>query len=390
MKIAVVCDSFKGSLTSKDACAAVKDGLLRCNKNFEVLSLPFADGGEGTSRCFYDILGGQLRKAAVHDPLLREIVAEYTVLPDGTAVIDVASASGLTLLKSSERDAVKVSSLGSGELISDAAEHGAKHIILGLGGSATTDAGTGILYALGMRFFSEDGVEVLPDGQNMIRVKKIRRTENFERFKDIKFTLACDVTNPLCGENGAAYVFSPQKGASKNDVKLLDDGLRNIGEIFEKASGKKIINLPGAGAAGGIGGGLSAFLNCELQSGFDVLARAASLEDKIRRSDAVITGEGKTDRQTLFGKLPKRVSDIAEKFGVPCILLSGDVENDISAEKLGVCEIHKIKENGISLEHCMKNAASLLSEKAFAIGKDSKIINKQYNSKQEKMRENER
>lgn len=309
MKIAVVCDSFKGSLTSKDACAAVKDGLLRCNKNFEVLSLPFADGGEGTSRCFYDILGGQLRKAAVHDPLLREITAEYTVLPDG---------------------------------------------------------------------------------QNMIRVKKIRRTENFERFKDIKFTLACDVTNPLCGENGAAYVFSPQKGASKNDVKLLDDGLRNIGEIFEKASGKKIINLPGAGAAGGIGGGLSAFLNCELQSGFDVLARAASLEDKIRRSDAVITGEGKTDRQTLFGKLPKRVSDIAEKFGVPCILLSGDVENDISAEKLGVCEIHKIKENGISLEHCMKNAASLLSEKAFAIGKNSKIINKQYSRKQEKMRENER
>lgn len=241
-----------------------------------------------------------------------------------------------------------------------------------------------------MRFFSEDGVEVLPDGQNMIRVKKIRRTENFERFKDIKFTLACDVTNPLCGENGAAYVFSPQKGASKNDVKLLDDGLRNIVEIFEKASGKKIINLPGAGAAGGIGGGLSAFLNCELQSGFDVLARAASLEDKIRRSDAVITGEGKTDRQTLFGKLPKRVSDIAEKFGVPCILLSGDVENDISAEKLGVCEIHKIKENGISLEHCMKNAASLLSERAFAIGKDSKIINKQYSGKQEKMRENER
>lgn len=226
MKIAVVCDSFKGSLTSKDACAAVKDGLLRCNKNFEVLSLPFADGGEGTSRCFYDILGGQLRKAAVHDPLLREITAEYTVLPDGTAVIDIASASGLTLLKSSERDAVKVSSLGSGELICDAAEHGAKHIILGLGGSATTDAGTGILYALGMRFFSEDGVEVLPDGQNMIRVKKIRRTENFERFKDIKFTLACDVTNPLCGENGAAYVFSPQKGASKNDVELLDDGLR--------------------------------------------------------------------------------------------------------------------------------------------------------------------
>ena len=309
MKIAVVCDSFKGSLTSKDACAAVKDGLLRCNKNFEVLSLPFADGGEGTSRCFYDILGGQLRKAAVHDPLLREITAEYTVLPDG---------------------------------------------------------------------------------QNMIRVKKIRRTENFERFKDIKFTLACDVTNPLCGENGAAYVFSPQKGASKNDVELLDDGLRNIGEIFEKASGKKIINLPGAGAAGGIGGGLSAFLNCELQSGFDVLARAASLEDKIRRSDAVITGEGKTDRQTLFGKLPKRVSDIAEKFGVPCILLSGDVENDISAEKLGVCEIHKIKENGISLEHCMKNAASLLSERAFAIGKDSKIRNKQYTRKQEKMRENER
>lgn len=309
MKIAVVCDSFKGSLTSKDACAAVKDGLLRCNKNFEVLSLPFADGGEGTSRCFYDILGGQLRKAAVHDPLLREITAEYTVLPDG---------------------------------------------------------------------------------QNMIRVKKIRRTENFERFKDIKFTLACDVTNPLCGENGAAYVFSPQKGASKNDVELLDDGLRNIGEIFEKASGKKIINLPGAGAAGGIGGGLSAFLNCELQSGFDVLARAASLEDKIRRSDAVITGEGKTDRQTLFGKLPKRVSDIAEKFGVPCILLSGDVENDISAEELGVCEIHKIKENGISLEHCMKNAASLLSERAFAIGKDSKIINKQYSRKQEKIRENER
>ena len=375
MKIAVVCDSFKGSLTSKDACAAVKDGLLRCNKNFEVLSLPFADGGEGTSRCFYDILGGQLRKAAVHDPLLREITAEYTVLPDGTAVIDVASASGLTLLKSSERDAVKVSSLGSGELICDAAEHGAKHIILGLGGSATTDAGTGILYALGMRFFSEDGVEALPDGQDMIRVKKIRRTENFERFKDIKFTLACDVTNPLCGENGAAYVFSLQKGASKNDVELLDDGLRNI---------------PGAGAAGGIGGGLSAFLNCELRSGFDVLARAASLEDKIRRSDAVITGEGKTDRQTLFGKLPKRVSDIAEKFGVPCILLSGDVENDISAEKLGVCEIHKIKENGISLEHCMKNAASLLSERAFAIGKDSKIINKQYSSKQEKMRENER
>lgn len=385
MKIAVVCDSFKGSLTSKDACAAVKDGLLRCNKNFEVLSLPFADGGEGTSRCFYDILGGQLRKAAVHDPLLREITAEYTVLPDGTAVIDIASASGLTLLKSSERDAVKVSSLGSGELICDAAEHGAKHIILGLGGSATTDAGTGILYALGMRFFSEDGVEILPDGQNMIRVKKIRRTENFERFNDIKFTLACDVTNPLCGENGAAYVFSPQKGASKNDVELLDDGLRNIGEIFEKVSGKKIINLPGAGAAGGIGGGLSAFLNCELQSGFDVLARAASLEDKIRRSDAVITGEGKTDRQTLFGKLPKRVSDIAEKFGVPCILLSGDVENDISAEKLGVCEIHKIKENGISLEHCMKNAASLLSERAFAIGKNSKIINKQYSRKQEKM-----
>ncbi|HAQ28608.1 MAG TPA: glycerate kinase [Ruminococcaceae bacterium] len=380
MKIAVICDSFKGSLNSIEVCAAVKAGLLKADKNFTVLSLPFADGGEGTSRCFYDILGGKKRKITVHDPLFRKIEAEYTVLPDGTAVIDAASASGLTLIGDRERETKKTSSLGCGEMICDAAENGAENIIVGLGGSATTDAGMGILYALGMRFYSDGKTELAPMGENMINVKSLEPTPFFSRFKNVRFTLACDVTNPLCGKNGAAYVFSPQKGAAKSDIELLDRGLRNMGEIFEKMSGEKILNLPGAGAAGGIAGGMAAFLNCTVKSGFEVLSDKTPLKETIRQSDAVITGEGRTDSQTYFGKLPKKVSEVAEKFGVPCLLLSGDIENGISAEKLGFCEMYKIRDGGLSLEFCMKNAASLLSEKAFEIGKNSKIINKQSGS----------
>ena len=182
MKIAVICDSFKGSLNSIEVCAAVKAGLLKADKNFTVLSLPFADGGEGTSRCFYDILGGKKRKITVHDPLFRKIEAEYTVLPDGTAVIDAASASGLTLIGDRERETKKTSSLGCGEMICDAAENGAENIIVGLGGSATTDAGMGILYALGMRFYSDGKTELAPMGENMINVKSLEPTPFFSRF----------------------------------------------------------------------------------------------------------------------------------------------------------------------------------------------------------------
>ena len=339
MTVLIAPDKFKGSLTAPQVCAAITEGLLALNASLRIVSIPMADGGEGTSDVLTQFSSGSKVKVRVLDPLFREIDSEYGISQDGkTAFIEMASASGLGLLTTEERNPLCTTSYGTGELIKDAIEHGAEHIILGIGGSATNDAGMGMAAALGYTFLSEKKAVLVPTGQNLIHLHNIRTHGVHPALAKTEFTVLCDVDNPLSGANGAAYIFGPQKGATQTAVKTLDEGLRHFQKVAEAAFHVSL-NFGGAGAAGGLGAGARVFLNAEMEKGFDFISRFTKLDNLIRQSDLVITGEGKIDIQTFSGKVVSGVASLAARHQKPCIAFAGQCE--LSPDQIS--ELHLVE-----------------------------------------------
>lgn len=332
MKILLAPDKFRGSLDAPQVCEAMAEGIRMVSPAIEVVSLPMADGGEGTLDLLLWYSGGKKQFAKVQDPLGRIIEAEYGISADGkTAFIEMATASGLRLLKADERNPLKTSTFGTGELIKTVVTLGVENIILGIGGSATTDAGIGMAAALGWQFLDENGQELNLIGESLLKVKKIQPPIIINQFP-VLITVACDVTNPLFGENGAAYIYGPQKGADKEAVELLDKGLQNIAEIFTNDFGKDYAQIAGTGAAGGLGFGLMAFMNAELKEGVKLLMDFCAFEENLKNVNLIITGEGKIDNQTLQGKLIKGITDQATHAKIPIAAICGTL--DVSPKEL--------------------------------------------------------
>ena len=323
-KIIVAIDSLKGCLTSAEANQAASEGFLQGMPEAEVVKVPVSDGGEGWLEAFHTVMGGEIVEVNVKDPLMRPIVAQYLLMGD-TAVIEIAKASGLTLLKPEERNPMVATSYGTGQLVVDAIRKGCKHIIVGLGGSATSDSGIGMLEAI----------------------------ENAD-YKDVRFTIATDVTNPLCGENGAAHVFAPQKGATPEMVEALDARAKRFAEESAKRMGRDCQNMPGAGAAGGLGYAFLQYMNAECRSGIDLLLDTIHFDDMLQDADLVITGEGSADRQTLMGKLPFGILQRARKHDVPVMLIAGRIADEQQLTDAGFSRVSCINPHGLPLEIAMQ------------------------------------
>ena len=326
MNILIVPDSFKESLTAIEVCHAIKSGFEQIFPNATYSLLPMADGGEGTSQVLSYVLGGRRKTLRVHDPLLRQIQAKYLLLPDATAVIEVAEACGLHLLNRTERNPLITSSYGVGELIVDALDEGAKRIIIGLGGSATNDAGMGMLSALGVKFTDANGCALDQGGAQLIHLQQINSDGLHSKLADTTIAVACDVNNPLCGDNGATAVFAPQKGAQAQDISVLDQSLAHFAKVCEQQGYGAYQHIAGAGAAGGLGYALMSFCDAQLKSGFDMLAERINLATHIAKADLVITGEGQLDAQSAMGKVVGGISSLAQQYDVAVIAICGSVD----------------------------------------------------------------
>ena len=328
MKALIAIDSFKGSLDTFKSGAAAREGILRAIPDAEVVISPLADGGEGTVSAVVSAAGGEITRALAHDPLGRVIAAEYGILPDNTAVIEMSSASGITLVAQKDRNPLFTSSYGTGELIRSAISRGCRKFIIGIGGSATNDGGAGMLEALGFELLCENG-KIIPRGAvGLSRLAEIKCDKALPELAECEFMIACDVTNPLCGERGASAVYGPQKGATPEMVGVLDSLLSRFADICAEKFGTDCRNHPGAGAAGGLGFAFLSFLQGKLRSGIELVIDATSLEEKVKSADIVITGEGRLDAQSCMGKAPVGVAKIAKKYGKTVIAFSGCVTDD--------------------------------------------------------------
>ena len=363
MKIIIAPDKFKGSLTSFEVCKAISDGIKKTNEKNEIIEFPMADGGDGFASVLQHYLKTDTVICDTVDPLGRSITAFYQWdEKNKIASIEMAVASGLVLLKEKERNPLLTSTFGTGLLIKHAIEKGAAKIILGLGGSATNDGGTGILSALRFQFVNDKGVLLQASGENLLQIKKIITPSV---LPPVKFEIACDVQNILCGPHGAAYVYAPQKGANKEQVELLDRGLRNLADVLNKKTGKDISNEPGTGAAGGIGAGLLTFFDVQMRKGIELIMEACKIEEQLTDADLLITGEGKIDEQSSSGKVVGHMTGLANKYGIPCIAICGSTElGEEAIKKLGLQKVIAIQDATINKEYSMHNAASLLEKRA--------------------------
>lgn len=331
MKIVIAPDSFKENLTSLEVASAIERGIKRVRPRAKCTKVPMADGGEGTVQSLVDATGGKIVKKRVMGPLGDPVMARYGILGDGTtAVIEMAEASGLPLVPRERRNPLKATTYGTGELILDAIERGASAIIIGIGGSATVDGGTGMAQALGVSFLGEDGHAIAEPGCGGLldRITEIDLHEIDPRVRKTRITIACDVENPLCGPRGAAKVFGPQKGASPEMVEVLDRNLRHLAALIKRDLGVDVLRVEGGGAAGGLGAGLIAFARAKLKRGVDLVIDAVGLAKHLRGADLVITGEGRVDSQTAFGKTPSGVAKAARKLKVPVVAIGGGLADD--------------------------------------------------------------
>lgn len=364
MKVVICPDSFKGSLSSIEVAQAVARGLARSIPvgDLETVLIPVADGGEGTVDALLLAAGGDKHYLKVHDPLMREIEACYGLLADGqTAVVEMAAASGLYLLSEDERNTMLTSTYGTGELILEAIRAGVSKIVIGIGGSATNDGGAGSMSALGARFLDGSGRDLPPGGAALALLDRIDMS-GFIRLPDqIKIEVACDVTNPLCGSQGASAVYGPQKGATPRTVDELDSALANFARVIKQDLGKEIIDLPGAGAAGGLGAGLSAFLNAQLRSVIDIVLDSARFDEHIQDAALVITGEGQIDAQTANGKTIAGILKRAIKANVPVVAIAGSLSDHLGPlYDMGLTAAFGITSGPMTLDYAMENAACLI------------------------------
>jgi glycerate kinase len=338
MKIVVAIDSFKGCLTSKEANQAAAEGIRRVLPEAEIVQVPVSDGGEGFMEAFHAAVGGTLVEVPARDPLMRPITAKY-LLKDEMAVIEMAQASGLTLLTKEERNPMVATSYGTGQLVADAVRKGVRHIIVGLGGSATSDAGMGMLHAL-IDAFARHG-----------------SWDDIEELKDVRFTMASDVKNPLCGENGAAHVFAPQKGATIEMVRQLDERARKFAEVSAKHFDYDRSEMAGAGAAGGLGYALLQYLNADSKPGIQLLLETIKFDEIVKDANLIITGEGSADRQTLMGKLPMGI--LAQSGSAPVCLIAGRIGDREELLKAGFSQVKCINPAGITLEEAMRKEVAM-------------------------------
>ncbi len=367
MRIIVCPDSFKGSLSSMEVADAIERGIRSITgADARIHKIPLADGGEGTVDALVGAKDGRVCTARVMDPLGREIEAFYGILDASVvAVIEMSSASGLCLLSDNERDPLITSTYGTGQLIEAALKAGALKIVIGIGGSATNDGGAGAMTALGARFLDANGRELPPGGAALIDLDRIDMSGFRFPVGRVEVEVACDVTNPLCGPMGASAVYGPQKGASSEMVEQLDAALARYAEVIKRDLGEDIADMPGAGAAGGLGAGLAAFLGAKLKSGIDMVLDVAGFDEALTSADLVITGEGRIDEQTAYGKTIGGVLKRASAAGVPVVAIAGSISGDLTAlHDAGLTAAYSITSESVSVEYAMSHASELIEAMA--------------------------
>ena len=371
MKVVIAIDSFKGSLSSLQAGNAVKDAVLRLDKNSRVLVKPLADGGEGTVEALASGFNSEFIELSVKGPLLKPVIAKYCILKDtNTAVIEMASASGITLISEKERNPLETTTYGVGELIKDAISRGCRRFIVGIGGSATNDGGVGMLTALGYEFWDKNNSPIALGAKGLKTLHSIKTENVLPELKECEFNIACDVTNPLCGGNGCSTVFAPQKGATPEMIKDMDTWLDSYAEIAKTVSEKADKNFVGSGAAGGLGFAFLSFTNAILKSGIEIVLEEIKIENDIKDADIVVTGEGRLDSQTVMGKAPIGVAKLAKKYGKKVIAFSGCVTEDAEiCNQYGIDAFFPILRRVTNLEEALdiNNAYKNLVDTAYQV-----------------------
>ncbi len=371
MNILIACDSFKDALPALEVCRTIARGMRQGWPDAQLTPFPLADGGEGTAQILTYHSGGEMVTKTVQGPLFQPVEAAYGLSGDGkTAFMEMAAAAGLQLLRQEERNPLKTTTYGLGELILDALSRGAAHILLGIGGSATNDAGLGMATALGYRFLDEQGEGVLPIGGNLSKIRHIDRSRARFQPGEIAVEVLCDVRNPLYGSQGAAQVYAPQKGADEEAVWQLDTGLQHFAGLLEESFGQDFAQQPGAGAAGGLGAGAMAFLGAALKPGIETVMAATCFEEQLRQAQLVITGEGKLDAQTLQGKLIQGIARQAGALGVPVIALCGTLlASPAEIGALGLQAAFSIQTRPASLSEALAATAENLEQAAFNLAR---------------------
>lgn len=357
MKIVIAVDSFKGCLSSSSIAKAVEEGIFNTLPECEVIKVPIADGGEGTVEALVDATQGEKITLPVHNPLMQPIHAGYGMTGDGrTAIIEMSAASGLDLIPLKPGNIMDTTTYGTGEMIADAIKRGCRNFIIGVGGSATNDAGTGMMQALGVRFTDDTGKEVEKGGKSLSAIRHIDTQNQLPELQDCTFHIATDVTNPFYGPQGAACIFGPQKGGDEEQIKILDRGMKHLAGLIFETTGKDISYLPGSGAGGGMGGGCVAFLQATISSGIELIMDYLRFDELIQGADLLITGEGRMDRQTLFGKVPVGIARAAASRHIPVIAITGQVDTtaDKALREAGLSAIFPIHPAPISLEKAMQ------------------------------------
>lgn len=354
-RVTIAIDSFKGSLSSSEVARAFERGFSAELPRCELRKVLVADGGEGMVVALVESLGAEYVTIKVNDPLMRPIEARYGILQrERIAIIEMSAASGLPLLCENERNPMRTTTYGTGEMILDALGRGCRKFLIGIGGSATNDAGVGMLQALGFRFLDRNGTQLTGGGEILSLIESIDESRVPRELNDAEFVVACDVDNPLCGPSGAAYVYAPQKGADEKMVEELDRGLQNFARVVRQHNGVDISSLPGAGAAGGLGGGFVALLCARLERGIDMVLGAMRFDEIIAGCDLVVTGEGRLDSQTVMGKAPSGVLRAASKQGIPCVAIGGAVEWCEELEHSDFVAIVPIASESVPLSEAMR------------------------------------
>ena len=371
MKIVIAPDSFKGSLTAAEAAEAIETGFRAVYPDAEYVKVPMADGGEGTVQSLVDATSGTIITQLVSGPMGDMVAGFFGILGDRqTAVIEMAAASGIHWVRPKERDVYLASSFGTGQLINAALDRGCDKLIVGLGGSATNDGGMGMMKALGAQFLDQEGVQLTADVRALLQLASIDLQYLDPRLDKTEIVVACDVDNPLCGENGAARVFGPQKGATEEDIAVLDQALTRYGDILSANAGRDIASEPGAGAAGGMGAAFIGLIDAVLKPGIDIVIEIVDLANSLVDANLVITGEGRIDNQTIHGKTPTGVAKVAKSCNLPVICITGSVEDGADfTHQLGIDEIYSVTEGDYDLTEVLIEAEHKLTQAAQKIAK---------------------